>query len=306
MKRLGKGPASSRPKKITIQGQMNGSSLVEHAYQYTSAKAAGNPLMVPSYKFLNSNFVDQILSGEIRFSKLSLFRKMEEDHAKWIADDMEYCTELQISHYHIDEATPEAIAKYNATFAPTGIPALFQPAPGAKNITIGGGGKIRFIGADDPYIFCCSQGNLNKLTKTMCESPVDPKDACVRIVNLRALAQRIVDKGRTRDLPEQSFQIKFRVDPIRYTKVSVKQGEPIELPTPFTKDIIFSGQREARIALLPMIDGDLPDVVTFRIPKPHQLIREEFRDYDQSWRLKRGIAEVPSDVGEVGDETPRP
>jgi hypothetical protein len=242
--------------------------------------------MHPYYKFLHSEHVDQMLSGEVRFSKLSLFRKMEKKNASWIADKMEGTTELQISHYHIDEATPEAIAKFNATFAPAGTSPFFQLAPGSKNITISGGGKIAFGRADDPYIFSCSQGSLDELTKTMCEASDDAKDACVRITNLPALAQRIINESATKDLPKRPFRMKFCVGPIRYAKVSVKQGEPVEAPSPFTKDVSFREQQEVRIALLPSIDGDLPDVVTFRIPRPHQLIREIFRDYDQSWRQK--------------------
>lgn len=219
-----------------------------------------------------------MLSGTIRFSRLTVFKAMEGE--QWIGDKLENTSEVKIDHYHLEEATPEAIQKWNETFAPPGVPPLFGPAPGAKNITIRGGGKIRYLGGDDPYIFCVSIGNLDKLTETMCGSAVDPKDACVRIKDIHLLTERILKEGKLLEF-DGTVAFKTRVEKIHYTKVSATQGEPLAPLGGFSKDIAFKDQCEIRIGLLPITDDKLPATINFQIPRPHQLLREAFRNYSK-------------------------
>jgi hypothetical protein len=199
---------------------------------------------------------------------------------QWIADRLEATSETKISAIlRCSGSSPEDHLAFTKDFAPRGMIPAISPMPGATNFSVGNDLTIQYKMAPDEFIFCASFGELDDLTQTMCEGS-DPKDACIEITDFELLIHRCFYRGRvleTGERPNKHFST-FRFAPVKYASLSVAAGASMEVPSPFTKDVLFAAQREVRIVLTPLDQKALPPTVTIKVPRMRVLLREIFRN----------------------------
>jgi hypothetical protein len=238
-----------------------------------------------TYRFVESRFIDAILRrGEVRLTPLSYYRKLEKEQGRaWIGDRLEATSSIRLGYHHFEEATSDRIAEFVRATTPPGLSPMMVPKQGATNVTVAG---VKFsYQISEAYIFCASEGDLDELTRSMCDIEADAKDACIQVLDLQRLAHHIYYRGRIEPLSSGTMQLfqPPQFGSVRYAKLDVCAGEQIEPPDVFTKDIAFSGQREVRISLMPLNGVALSsEVVTIKIPKPERLFTEIFRNRPKS------------------------
>ncbi|WBL82294.1 hypothetical protein I3J27_18350 [Bradyrhizobium xenonodulans] len=224
----------------------------------------------PVYKFLRARDVDSMMSGSVLIRPLSFYRRLEEEGGKpWIGDRLENRSEVSVGH--LSDKTPELLKR----IAPTGMPAAISPMDGAKDWSVD---NINFTYefANDPWVFCASDGDLEALTKVMCGGGGDSYDACVRIKDFSAFHRHLHERGHVDGEPLANLFKASHADRVRYDRVSIaiEEGQPL-VPNPFLKDIKFADQREARYALLPANPIE-KDTLFVRFSSPDNYLVREF------------------------------
>ena len=173
-----------------------------------------------TFKFLHTRHVETLLKGKFLFRHAEYFRSLE-DRGGLIGDPNE----------------SKSTAKLH---------------DGKRLIN----NKVIFM--DEVFIFCVSFGDIDSLTKVMCNDK-NGYDACIEIKNIGWLAKIIWEEGSEVNSGKKVSEL-FRnplFGPVRYedSKMelfeSMKTITPPSFPLPFKKSSIYSGQSEIRIVLYP-------------------------------------------------------
>jgi hypothetical protein len=234
------------------------------------------------YKFLDTADIDKVLvNNTIKVSSLEYFRKLEV--TKWgdIADTLEGASELTMQgEFVLRENSPELEMANKANI---GL-GMFRQFARVKGSGIVNMSNARFVHATpNLFIYCASVGKIDELTTAMCVNAERPYDACLRIVNLTALQERIFESGWVRDLNckvSDVFHPGF-IQAVKYEVRSrdIREGGVLE-PSPFKKAGKYKRQSEVRILLIPKQGAQIgKDQLIIEIAEPTSLFTEVFRNY---------------------------
>ncbi|MEH2570230.1 hypothetical protein [Bradyrhizobium sp. AZCC 2289] len=197
------------------------------------------------YKFLHSRDVGSMMSGNVVIRPLSYYRRLEEQGAApWIGDRLENISEVYVDH--VSDKTPELLNR----IGPEGMPPGLSPMDGAKDWSASDV-TFQYQFANDPWVFCASDGDLKELTKVMCGGDSN-YDACVRIKDFGKFTAHLYFQGRIKLNPVADFFKASHAGRVKYDHVALKiqEGRP-PVPGPFLKDVKFLSQQEGRYALFP-------------------------------------------------------
>lgn len=224
-----------------------------------------------AYKFLNSIHIDRLLrDGTVRVASLDFYRQSE--NPQWISDRLEGRVEV-----NIDDITSNDLQE----FTPEGFVPILS---GGSNNTF----KDVWLTyeVNNVFIFCASFGDLQSLTTIMCnnDNGSEPYDACVHIPSIEILAHRMFHRGVVANLQNERVRNIFDYydyGTVRYENLSRDQtlSRP-PAPDPFVKHAAFHTQSEVRIVFYPnsrLLDRNI-DILSIKIPKPHNVFLEEFRE----------------------------
>jgi hypothetical protein len=260
------------------------------------------------YKFLESQYINDLLEGKIFSGRLIYYRLLEiVEQNRWIGDKSEGVAVTTADNLCVSPDAPN--------------PALRKKLEEDHITHIGEGASFsmtnsKFICENDCFVFCFSSGDLKQLTETMCDAPPDPEcayDGCVSIVDPLALAKAIYDSGQ---LDGKLIRDNFSISPPKLVNYEtaverdyLKGG--IAPADPFKKDLLYKPQQEMRIVLTPHhpIEGDS---ITITVDNPDALFREEFRDRPIGMKANRPhderkpaeLKKVLSDALQIWDDFP--
>lgn len=216
-----------------------------------------------TFKFLNSEAVDNLLAGTIRLSSLGWFRHLESTHGPWIGDRLEGA-----ASYHGALCIPPAKRLR--------VGNIQLSAPRNKSAIVAN----LELACRHMLVFCFSDGEYSELWHEMCElrreGGGEPYDAALQIVDTRLLAEQIW-RGKILELGNDSLSKHFRpwqMQPVKYgtRELELALGaQELEI-SPFVKSERFRQQRETRIALTPHSNYML-DRIHVRIKNPHAVLR---------------------------------
>jgi hypothetical protein len=234
------------------------------------------------YKFLDTTDIDKVLSNHtIKVSSFEYFRKLEATEWGDIADPLEGASELTVKgEFVLRENSPELEMANKANI---GL-GMFRQFARVESGGIVNMSNTRFVHAiPNLFMYCASVGKIDELTTAICENAEKPYDACLRIVNLAALQQRIFETGWVRDLNckvSDLFHPGF-IQAVKYQARSrdIREGEVIA-PSPFTKAEKYKPQSEVRMLLVPKEGAEIgKDTLIIEIAEPKALFTEVFRNY---------------------------
>jgi len=215
---------------------------------------------VAYYKFLDTTDVDKVLvKGTLIVSSFKYFRKLEADQWGAIADPLEAASELTAMGSLIIRENSQELEIVNKANIGLGMFKRFAEVSGGGTIDISG---ARFIhSVPNSFFFSASVGNISELATEMCVKAKRPYDACLRILDIGVLRQRIFDAGR---IPELNCNVSEVFEPgligaVEYVvrPRDIREGETIE-PSPFKKDIKFKHQSEIRMLFVPKEQAKMP------------------------------------------------
>jgi hypothetical protein len=222
------------------------------------------------YKFLHLRDVPSMMSGNVVIRPLSYYRRLEEQGASaWIGDRLENISEVYVDH--LTDKMPDLLDHVG----PEGMPPGLSPMDGARDWSVSDV-TFQYQFAEDPWVFCTSDGDLKELTNVMCSADDSGYNACVRIRDFGKFATHLYHQGRIKLKPVADLFKASRVDRVKYDRVSIKvqEGRP-PVPGPFLKDVKFSSQREGRYALLPSNPiGE--DILFINFPSASEHLVREF------------------------------
>jgi hypothetical protein len=226
------------------------------------------------YKFLDSEHVDKLLGGSVKFTRLSYYRMLElVSNDRWIGDKDEGVARTHVGDMVVDGSDPRTLAMLNRTGA-----FYFPPNFGSKATL---SGNVLVKSGPNPHIFCFSCGALDDLKDAMCGTKAQgsPYDACVEILNVLGL-MKAVGHGLIRNMDGAPFRTAFKKvggGAVKYSghdKMLDDQGAL--LPSCLRKKSIYTRQQEFRLALEP--PNDLaPDDLFLEIGSTAGLLVERFR-----------------------------
>ena len=232
------------------------------------------------FKFMNTEHIDRVLKdGTLIVSSFKYFRDLEAAHGPWIGDRLEAASELTApADFTLTEGSPELQRVNEANVGMGLFTGQFAQISGGAKIEMGG---VRFVQQVEPmHIYSFASGDLDELKTRMCVEAHQPYDACLRIIDPRALAQAICDTGDTDDgRPFKTLFAMIRHEPVRYEPVTqnIWTGNAVA-PSPFRKAPHFAPQAEERFVFVPIPGGPaLADRITIRLPNPSNYFEEIFR-----------------------------
>ena len=222
------------------------------------------------YRFLRSEYLEQLLAGTFRFGSLRYYRILEAaTKDQWIGDVNEGITRGLLDGIALKTGEDRDMRD---RLARAGI--------------LGGGGGVTFEGTTfvrelNGFVFCVSHGILSDLRHTMMSAAGSAfsYDSCVKIISLRLLAQELFAHGRlaTDNTPiSELFHLPL-VQAVIYEDNTVDLRQRDAIPGSFfRKDPRYETQQETRIALSPMRPLD-EDFITITCPSAAQFLQVEFR-----------------------------
>jgi hypothetical protein len=234
------------------------------------------------YKFLGTMDIDKVLSNHtIKVSSFEYFRELEATEWGDIADPLEGASELTMKgEFVLCENSPELEMANKANI---GL-GMFRQFARIESGGIVNMSNTRFVHAiPNLFMFCASVGKIDELTTAICENAEKPYDACLRIVNLAELQQRIFESGWVRDLNCKVSDLFHPglIQAVKYQARSrdIREGEVIE-PSPFKKAEKYEPQSEVRMLLIPKEGAEIgKDTLIIEIAGPTALFTEVFRNY---------------------------
>ena len=237
------------------------------------------------YKFLDSQFIDYLLSGQIRFGRLLYYRMLETVTKDcWIGDLLEGVATTRIDDLHISPTAPNPLARKRLQEA------RIVQMDDRSSISIT---NSTFIQEIDCFVYCFASGDLEQLTKTMCpcDRPEYAYDGCVSIADPALLAYAILDSGKINgQLVRDNFSL--QVGSVGYEPAEDDfLGKGVASADAFKKNHRYAAQQEVRIILIPKQAIDR-DFITVVIERPETVVHEEFRNLDIG---RAAIAPRPTD-----------
>lgn len=234
------------------------------------------------YKFLDTCDIDKVIvDGTLVVSSFEYFRGLEVTKFGTIADPLEAASELTVrEQFVIHENSPELEVVNNSNIG-MGLFWKFADVSGGGVVDISGARFIHTV--PNAFIYSASVGEISTLTKAMCVDPEKPYSACLKILNLAALRERIFTVGRIRDLNCKVSDV-FEPGEIRTVEYEarsrdLREGGVLE-PSPFKKGKKHEPQSEVRLLLIPKEQVQIPkNRLIIEFPDPELLFEEVFRNY---------------------------
>jgi hypothetical protein len=117
----------------------------------------------------------------------------------------------------------------------------------------------------------------------MCRKTAEAYDACIRIMDIRHFAHRLLYRGRVQELNNKKMTDLFcRIECSEVKYDVLARGPDLgQAPeaSPSLKDVQFADQKEFRIALFPFPGVKIShSSLIVNIPRPLQLFEEIFRE----------------------------
>jgi hypothetical protein len=233
------------------------------------------------YKFMDTRDIDYVVvDGTIRVSSFDRFRKMEAVAAGAIADKFEAQTELTFKDtVTIRDNSPE-LTRLNLGGLAGVSYQQFARLESGGTITINKGTIFRFQ-TPNMFIYSMSYGELDTLSRALCDKSKTTYDACIEIKDPSLLNKIILQTGRVKELncPAGNIFAGGVVRSITYEPRSrdFAHGPAIQ-PDPFKKDTAYKSQSEVRLVLTIKSGVTLSnEVLTIQIANPGDVFEERFR-----------------------------
>lgn len=255
------------------------------------------------YRFMDSQYINDFLSGKIRFGRLKYYQLLEiVEQDRHIGDkgDGVAVTEVDI-HLRGQEATPEIrenLSKAGFNFGDLGE---------IGEVKIENGRSYKDI---DCFVLSLSKGDLDDLIDNMC-SPERLKyayDGCIEVTDIETFVMEIVKNAIYDDKHISEMFCRLQCDDVFYEGNTQDFRDGVVIPNAFRKDPFFKRQSEYRIVLYPApnlkIDFDhiilsiniKPEVVRkIEIPeiKKENYKREEIiRDHEEAVQILKECIEL--------------
>lgn len=217
------------------------------------------------YRFMSTKYIDDTLSGKIRFGRFHYYRMFECLYDDWIGDSQDGVTTsitgyLDFKDGNVSEEMQEKLRVLGAHI------------PNGASVELDG---LTVLHDCDGFILSFSRGEYDDLKARMAN---DEYDACVRFESIDLIAKCIYENGIIPGCGKVSdYFHPPEVGDVQYgVNTAFVENDDILGFNPLLKRQKYAGQQESRIVFSPI--KDFPgDFLSIEVQFPEGSLMEEFR-----------------------------